>query len=127
VPVFRHPHKGDEGEHRQNQPLRLAGLGQLLVLGLYGLEAALNAHTARLEIVLYPPLRQHKHTQIRPLQLEPIEVRQTQCQLRFEQTHQHQIRQMRGHNHHAANHGAVNQRLNHDRLLGGLFFRRITE
>ncbi len=68
-----------------------------------------------------------KHSEIRPLQQEPVEIRDIQRQFGLEQSHYNQIRQVCGQDAHAADHRCVHQRLDHYVLFGGLLFRGISE
>ena len=122
-----HEHDARQGKDAQQHLFGHGHGAEVVVFLLQGLHPAGDVHLARAEVPADPGLRQGEHAQVGGLQQHPVEVVEVAEARLVEDAHHDHVGQMGGHDEHAADHGAVDQGLDDDGLLGGAFFRRVTE
>ena len=111
---------------QQQKPLHAGHAAHLLVHGVDLLVATGDRHGSGAEVIAQPELRQHEHAQIWELQGEPVDIAQLEISF-AEQVDEDHVRQMRGHDHHTADHRAIDQRLDDNHLPGVALFLGVAE
>ena len=121
------PQHGDSGQQHQHGPVVARRARLRTAHGRDCARAAGDRDGARAEMELHPGLRDREHPEVRPLELEPRQIRDPDAELFLEQPGHDHVRQVGRQDAHAADHRAVDERLDHDRLACRTLARRLAE